>query len=335
MSENRNVIRSIEEITASARMNMQDMVNRAIALGQDFIDAKEQLGHGKFLPWLKDLGFSSSTASNYMKVAREIAPGSRLAGLPYSKALALLAAPAEEREQLAEETEDRSAAEIRKLIEERNKAAEAANAETLRADQAEKDAKMFNQEAANLRNKVNVLQNELNGKTQYVNELQKVLDGKEDEMQRLLQECDEEAREEEREKLQTEIDDLRGKLLEAENNRVEVEVVPDDYEALKRSQADLLAAAAEAEERAAAAEEELENIRQGIETEDEPWKTLKMAVERFEMECNPLFSASHAKLAKSESRMRRSIEYMKSWLNAMEDVLAKAKTGVECEAEVV
>lgn len=202
--------RSIEEITASARMNMQDMVNRAIALGHDFIDAKEQLGHGEFLPWLKKLGISSSTASNYMKVAREIQPGSRLAEMPYSKALALLSAPADQRDELADAAEDKSAAEIRKLIDERNRATEAANIET---------------------NRANCLQNELNKAKQYSDSLY------------------------------DELSKTKADLLTAENNRIEVEVIPADYERLKENQAMLMNAATEAEERAAAAEAQLEEMR--------------------------------------------------------------------------
>ena len=86
LTEN-GITRSLQEITISARMNMQDMIGKAMALWRDFLEAKELLGHGKFLPWLEELGVSSSTANNYMRVAREIAPGSRMASLPYGKAL--------------------------------------------------------------------------------------------------------------------------------------------------------------------------------------------------------------------------------------------------------
>ena len=185
MEKSGTIIRSIEEITISAKLNMQDMIGKAMALGRDFADAKEVLGHGKFLPWLEKLGVSSSTANNYMRIAREILPGSRMSELPYSKALALLAAPAEDREALAAQAEDKSTAEIRKLIEERNRAAEAANTESARADQAEKDAKQFYQDNARLRGEIK--------------SLEYTLEQKEEEMQRLLRQCDEEAREEERE----------------------------------------------------------------------------------------------------------------------------------------
>ena len=300
MSEERKEIRrSLEEITASARMNMQDMINRAIGLGQDCIDAKEQLGHGRFLPWLKELGLSSSTASNYMRVAREIQPGSRLAGLSYSKALALLSAPADEREALAEETEGKSAAEIKRLIEERNRAAEAANAETARANAAEADAKRFYDENARLHT--------------------------------------------EHEALEARLEKMRADLLIAENNRVEVEVekVPADYEQLKkqlesarRTNDDLINAAAEATERAEAAEAELEAIAAGAVQAEPAWKTVKMAVDRFMMDTNFILSASPAELNRDRKRIRGNVDLIRSWANAMTDILDKAEQSDAFEGAV-
>lgn len=130
--------RSLEEISASIRAHAVNMAMSYIAIGRDLIDAKAQLSQGQWLPWLKSMGFASSTAANYMKLAREVAPESALAALPYSKALALLALPAGDRDEMAREAEDKSAAEIRRLIAEREKAMEAANTESTRRMEAEK-----------------------------------------------------------------------------------------------------------------------------------------------------------------------------------------------------
>lgn len=318
MDERKEIRRSLEEITASARMNMQDMINRAIGLGQDCIDAKEQLGHGRFLPWLKELGLSSSTASNYMRVAREIQPGSRLAGLSYSKALALLSAPAEDREALAEETEGKSAAEIRRLIEERNRAAEAANTETARADAAEADAKRFYDDNARLNREIKVTE-------EYAKSFMQEND-------RLIHERDD---------LQDQLEKLRADLLTAENNRVEVEKVPDDYELLKkqlesarRTNDDLINAAAEATERAEAAEAELEAIAAGTVQAEPAWKTVKMAVDRFMMDTNFLLSASPAELNRDRKRIRGNVDLIRSWANAMTDILDKAEQSDAFEGAV-
>lgn len=312
MSETVAITRSIDEIGASLRLNMMDMVNRAIAIGQDLIDAKELLGHGNFMPWLKNFGISTSTASNYMRVAREIIPGSRLSTLPYSKALALLAAPAEEREELAEKADDKSAAEIRKLIDERNRAAEAANAETVRADQAERDAKEFNQENAALRVKLQ------NKEEQY----KKEIFGLRNEANKQRQYA---------ESLKEELEKKRADLLIAENNRVEVEVPPADYEDLKRTQAELLAAAEDAERRAAEAEAERDMLRsQGGVEADEPWKVLKIAMTRFMADCE-MMPAEPARLIPDENRITACLSRIEKWTDMMRIALA---SGVKAEGAV-
>lgn len=316
MTENGTIIRSIEEITISAKLNMQDMINKAMQLGKDFSDAKELLGHGKFLPWLEKLGVSSSTASNYMRVAREITPGSRMASLPYSKALALLAAPAEEREELAAQADDKSAAEIRKLIEERNRAAEAANAETARADQAEKDAKVFNQENAHLRTELQTLQVKL-AKAEH--ETHKAR-------------CDLSKQSDAYERQKNRIDELHAKLLEAENNVVEVEkiveVEPKDYhiikmqlENAKKSADDLIEAAAMAEERAAQLEAENEELKSGKKEMQKPVGILlNEAVNTFFRNCD-MMPYNPIDLQKDSYAVRHSLESLQEWINRMHAAL--------------
>lgn len=124
------VRRSLVEIRASLAVNIRSAAESCIRAGLDLIEAKAQLKQGQWLPFLQDFGISHSTAANWMNVAREIGLDSPLAQLPYSKALALLAVPADERAQFAQENhvDEKSAAEIRRLIAERNKAMEAANA---------------------------------------------------------------------------------------------------------------------------------------------------------------------------------------------------------------
>lgn len=133
--------RSLAEIRASLGAHIRMAAESCILAGQDLIEAKDQLGHGQWLPFLDEFGISSSTAANWMKVAREVSLESPLARMRYGKVLALLAVPADEREAFAEEihAEDKSTEEIRRLIAERDKAAEAANAETTRAEQIGRD----------------------------------------------------------------------------------------------------------------------------------------------------------------------------------------------------
>ena len=312
--------RTLDEMKAEIRIRMRNMVNSALEIGIDLTEAKEACRHGEWMPFLKEIGLSASTAANYMRIAREVAADSRMAGLPYTKILALLAAPPEEREELAAAAEDMSAAEIRRLTEERNRAAEAANSESQRADQAEADAKMFNQENASLRTRIQ--------------HLEAKLEEKEDEAQRMLRQCDEEARDEERQKIRDEIDAMKAALLEAENNRLEVEVVPEDYEQLKRDRQELLEAAASAEDRASAAEAELERIQadSGARKMEKPvGVVMGQAMNAFFRECE-MMPFNPAELQRDAYAVRHCLEQIQDWCRRMEDAL---DTPVIAEASVI
>lgn len=132
VAQNAPTLRTIEQITADIRAHAKLAALSILSIGQDLIDAKAQLRHGEWLPWLGEIGIAPKTAENYMRFAREVIPGSALSSMPYSKALALLDVPAEQREQFIAENNvtERSAASIKKLIAE-------AKAEKERADRAE------------------------------------------------------------------------------------------------------------------------------------------------------------------------------------------------------
>ena len=225
--------RSLAEIRASLGAHIRMAAESCILAGQDLIEAKDQLGHGQWLPFLNEFGISSSTAANWMKVAREVSLESPLARMRYGKVLALLAVPADEREAFAAEihAEDKSTEEIKRLIAERDKAAEAANAETTRANEAEKRAKYYEEEW----NKVDLrrirAEQERNEAKQRANILSQQLD---------------------------------DRINNPEKVEIQVQVPPRDYEDLKRKAAqadrnldDAMQAAAAAEQRARDAEDRL------------------------------------------------------------------------------
>lgn len=118
MTEHALTVRPILEIEADIRARKRNITLDLLAIGQDLVDAKAQLGHGEWLNWLRRMDIGSRSAENWMRLAREIPPESSMAALPYTKALALLQAPAEDREQLAAAAEDKTAAEVKRLAEE-------------------------------------------------------------------------------------------------------------------------------------------------------------------------------------------------------------------------
>ena len=114
-----------------------------LTIGRGLIEAKALLAHGEWLPWLTErVEFSERSAQNFMRLAREWSNPQTLADLGASKALALLALPAEERADFiasvhvvdgAEKTtEELSSRELAQAIRERDEARR--EAETARAD---------------------------------------------------------------------------------------------------------------------------------------------------------------------------------------------------------
>lgn len=112
----------------------------AIEIGRRLVEAKSLLPHGGWGNWLKEkVGFSQSSANNYMKIFEEYGdeqitlfgavPNSQTLGnLPYTKALKLLALPSEEREDFVKDNkvEDMSSRELEQAVKERNEARAAA-----------------------------------------------------------------------------------------------------------------------------------------------------------------------------------------------------------------
>ena len=146
--------RDIEAVTAEIIQLKQDAGSAILGIGQRLIEAKAMLSHGEWLPWLEErVEFSESSAQRFMKLAREWRNPSTLQVLGASKALTLLALPPEERDVFIEEThvvngeekhvQDMSARELKKALQERDEAREAAEAAQADARAAEESrAKM-------------------------------------------------------------------------------------------------------------------------------------------------------------------------------------------------
>ncbi len=116
--------RSLPELENTIRAAAVFELQGALTVGVCLMEAKAQLDHGQWLPWLRKMGIDISYANRRMRLAAEIPAESPLANLSYSKAMALLPLPAGEREQFAREidAESKSAAEIRRLVQERDHA---------------------------------------------------------------------------------------------------------------------------------------------------------------------------------------------------------------------
>lgn len=103
--QNLEQARPIEVITAEIWLFKQQAGAAILEIGRRLNEAKAQLDHGEWEPWLKEkVEFSEATARRFMRLAREYENQSLVTDLGTSKALILLALPASEREEFIEET---------------------------------------------------------------------------------------------------------------------------------------------------------------------------------------------------------------------------------------
>lgn len=142
--------RSIEQITGEILELKKTAGDAILSIGNRLIEAKGILNHGEWLPWLTEqVEFSERTAQNFMRLAKEWSNPQTLADLGSSKALTLLALPADEREKFMAGTHevrgeeksviDMTSRELEIAVRERNEAlasAEKAAAERKAAEEA-------------------------------------------------------------------------------------------------------------------------------------------------------------------------------------------------------
>ena len=154
--------RSIETITDEILDLKQTAGEAILEIGNRLIEAQTMLSHGEWLTWLTDgVEFSPRTAQGFLRLSWVWSNATARSHLGATKALALLALPADEREQFMAETHqvdgqeknviDMSARQLEQAIKDRDearKAAETAQAEASAAEQArakmEEDMKLLN-----------------------------------------------------------------------------------------------------------------------------------------------------------------------------------------------
>lgn len=133
--------RDIEVITEEINFYKRQAGSAILEIGKRLAEAKEQLSHGEWLPWLeKEVEFSERSAQQYMRLWREYGKSATVADLGCSKALILLGLPAAEREEFTAEThtvngEEKTVIEMtRRELEEAIAARNDARAEAEKAD---------------------------------------------------------------------------------------------------------------------------------------------------------------------------------------------------------
>lgn len=141
-------VRDINTIASEIRYIQGDVQQYAAAgalkIGERLCEAKELLGHGEFLPWLKDeFGWTDRTAQKLMAVYREFGDSQKslfgpginaktYSDLPVSKLYLLISVPESEREEFVKENDiaEISVREMEKLLKEKKEAEENAREST-------------------------------------------------------------------------------------------------------------------------------------------------------------------------------------------------------------
>ena len=151
-------VRDINTITSEIRYIQNDVqqyaAQGALKIGERLCEAKELLGHGEFLPWIKDeFGWTDRTAQKLMAVYREFGDSQKslfgpeinaktYSDLPVSKLYLLISVPESEREDFVKENNvaEMSVREMEKLLREKKEAAAEAEKARRAAEKAQKAA---------------------------------------------------------------------------------------------------------------------------------------------------------------------------------------------------
>lgn len=290
--------RDISEITAEVKELQRQAKNvvlmYAIQIGRNLKEAKAILPHGEWGNWLKnEVDFSQSTANNYMRLYDEygcdqlslfgnIANSQSIANLPYTKAMQLLAVPAEDRQEFVDShpVEDMTVKELQEAIRERDEAREENRAireemEVLRSDFkiAANDSQYMRDQIEDLEEKIETQKTCMAELAKAAKDAQKELIEKEKALQESLEVPAERVKEiEEAARIKAE-GEAEQKVVEAENKaKKALEDLENRIEAQQKAAEQAAAAEDElkkAQEEKARLEEELEKLKKRADGTDQ------------------------------------------------------------------
>lgn len=285
--------RDIETITGEILEAKRAGGEAILTIGRCLIEAKEQLPHGEWLPWLNErVEFSERTARNFMRLAREWSNRQALADLGAAKALTLLALPPEEREQFVAEHNvvDMTSRQLQQAIKERDEARAA-------AEHAQADAAAAEQARAKMADDMRLLNARLEGSRE--DRDQAIRD-----REQAIQDAD---------RLEKELAELKARPVD-----VAVETVV-DQEAIDKARAEAVAGMQDKLDRAKAAKEKAEEKRKAAE---EALASAQEQLERLRREEKRSELSSDKDLAQLELLFSQTQETV----NKMHGILLKVKS---------
>lgn len=119
-----NELVSLNQLVSEIKFFENQAVVSYWEIGKRLSKAKEQVGHGEWMDWVKDnLGYSQRTTNGLMKVYKEIPNSQAIANLSYTKVVNILSIPAENRQEFVEkhDVEDMTTRQLQAEIKEYKK----------------------------------------------------------------------------------------------------------------------------------------------------------------------------------------------------------------------
>ncbi len=109
--------RTLRELTDDFKLRCQRAAENILMIGYDLTEIKSLCDHGKWLDWLRSVGWKERTAENYIRVANTWNESPTLQALGYSRTVALLEAPTALQEEIATtaQKDDLSVRQIKEL----------------------------------------------------------------------------------------------------------------------------------------------------------------------------------------------------------------------------
>lgn len=247
------------EINYIAQKTRETVLSGAIEIGRRLVEAKELVPHGQWEQWLgENVSYSQSTANNLMAVFREYGGGQQslfqranpaeIADLSYSKAVALLVLPREQREEFleqnpvagmstrqlqaaikeAKEQLEQSREQLEQSIAERQKYQRQAGEEMGRANRLEQEAREAANREAGLRRQLEQLEEKAARPSQQAEEAQAAAAAQLKEARRQLAQAQAEKEEtarrlaEEKEAARGRVEEIRGQLAKMYEEKEEI-----------------------------------------------------------------------------------------------------------------
>ena len=313
-----------------------------IEIGKRLLEAKSQLSHGEWLPWLREkVDISERRAQDFMRIAREYSKSAEIADLGASKALALLALPESERAEFASGTHlvngaeksvsEMTAKELKTAIEERDKARREAEEQKAAAEAAEASRAKMEQDMRQLKGLLDAARD---------NEREKAgaLEAAERELQALRTRPVEVAVET-RDASPEQISEARAEGIrqgKAEAEKAGKRSLSEAEERVQKLRKELEQARREAKEANVRLQQAREEARQASERTREPGKLDALVSSENMMKFGVLFSATQEMVNRLADAVERekpeNQKKMRAALRALADAIFSVAQGREAEA---